>query len=116
MPIALAYQAAHCFTYLLTEGQLSFALAFDPFGWGWDLFGTAGNEVNVNVVGAAFVWYSQVALIVAGPVVAVSLAHAVALREAPTPKLALRAQLPLVALMVLYTATSLWILSQPVVE
>jgi hypothetical protein len=53
---------------------------------------------------------------VAGHVVAVYLAHAVALREAPDPKLALRGQLPMVALMVLYTVTSLWILSQPVVE
>ena len=116
VPIALAYQAAHYYTLLITEGQNLFALASDPFGWGWDLFGTAGYEVDVNVVGAASVWYSQVALIVAGHVVAVYLAHAVALREAPSPKLALRGQLPMVALMVLYTVTSLWILSQPVVE
>ena len=116
VPIALAYQAAHYYTLLITEGQNLFALASDPFGWGWDLFGTAGHEVDVNVVGAAFVWYSQVALIVAGHVVAVYLAHAVALREAPSPKLALRGQIPMVALMVLYTVTSLWVLSQPVVE
>lgn len=116
VPIALAYQAAHYYTLLITEGQNLFALASDPFGWGWDLLGTAGYEVDVNVVGAASVWYSQVALIVAGHVVAVYLAHAVALREAPSPKLALRGQLPMVALMVLYTVTSLWVLSQPVVE
>ncbi len=72
--------------------------------------------MNVNVVGTAFVWYSQVALIVGGHVLAVYLAHAVALRMAPDPKLALRGQLPMVALMVLYTVASLWILSQPVVE
>jgi hypothetical protein len=116
VPIALVYQAAHYYTLLITEGQNLFALASDPFGWGWDLFGTGGYEVDVNVVGAAFVWYSQVALVVAGHVVAVYLAHAVALREASSPKLALRSQLPMVALMVLYTITSLWILSQPVVE
>lgn len=116
VPIALAYQAAHYYTLLITEGQNLFTLASDPFGWGWDLFGTGGYEVNVNVVGAAFVWYSQVGLIVAGHVVAVYLAHAVALREAPGPRLALRGQLPMVALMVLYTVTSLWVLSQPVVE
>ena len=116
VPIALAYQAAHYYTLLITEGQNLFALASDPFGWGWNLFGTGGYEVNVNVVGTAFVWYSQVALIVGGHVLAVYLAHAVALRMAPDPKLALRGQLPMVALMVLYTVASLWILSQPVVE
>ena len=116
VPIALAYQAAHYFTLLITEGQNLVALASDPFGWGWNLFGTAGYPVDASVVGAAVVWYSQVALIVGGHVVAVYLAHAVALREAPTPGLALRGQLPMVALMVLYTVVSLWILSQPVVE
>jgi len=116
VPIALAYQTAHYYTLLLTEGQNIIYLFSDPFGWGWNLFGTGGYEVNVNVVGAAFVWYSQVALIVAGHVVAVYLAHAVALRTARSPKLALRSQIPMVALMILYTVTSLWILSQPVVE
>lgn len=116
VPIALAYQAAHYYTLLLTEGQNLVALVSDPFGWGWDLFGTASYEADASVLGAAFVWYSQVGLIVAGHVVAVYLAHAVALRTAPDPKRALRGQLPMVALMILYTVTSLWILSQPVVE
>ena len=116
VPIAFAYQAAHYFTLLLTDGQNIFYLASDPFRWGWNLFGTGGYEPNAAIVGAAFVWYSQVALIVAGHVIAVYLAHAVALRSAPNTKLALRSQIPMVALMVLYTVTSLWILSQPVVE
>lgn len=116
VPIALAYQAAHYFTLLLTEGQNVFALVSDPFGWGWDLFGTAGYEPDFGVVGAASVWYTQVALIVAGHVVAVYLAHAVALHSAKSQRIALRSQVPMVALMVLYTVSSLWILSQPVVE
>ena len=37
VPIALVYQVAHYFTYLIAQGQLIFALVFDPFGWGWDL-------------------------------------------------------------------------------
>jgi hypothetical protein len=67
------------------------------------------------VVGAAFVWYSQVALIVAGHVVAVYLAHLVALRLFGDPGRALRSQLPMLALMILYTIFSLWIISQPIV-
>ena len=116
VPIALAYQAAHYFTLLLTQGQNLFALVSDPFGWGWNLFGTGGYAVDVSVVGAASVWYAQVGLIVSGHVVAVYLAHAVALRASGPKKLALRGQLPMVALMVLYTVASLWILSQPVTE
>jgi hypothetical protein len=114
VPIALVYQAAHYFTYLLTQGQLIFALVSDPFGWGWDLFGTAGYEPNISVVDAASVWYSQVALIVGGHVFAVYLAHAAALRHMPDAERTLRSQFPMVALMILYTVLGLWILSQPV--
>ncbi len=116
MSIAFVYQAAYYFTYLLTEGQLTFALVSDPFGWGWDLFGTAGYEPNISVVDAAFVWYSQVALIVAGHVVAVYLAHLISLRFFGSVGEALRSQFPMLALMILYTVSSLWILSQPIVE
>jgi hypothetical protein len=78
------------------------------------LLGTAGYEPNTSVVDAAFVWYSQVALIVGGYVVAVYLAHAAALRQMPDAERALRIQFPMVALMILYTVLGLWILSQPV--
>jgi hypothetical protein len=116
VPIALAYQAAHYYTYLLIQGQAAVALISDPFGWGWDLFGTADYEVNVGVLSADFVWYSQVALIVVGHVIAVYLAHGIALRLLWDKQRVVRSQYPLVALMVLYTVFSLWILNQPIVE
>ena len=49
------------------------SLVSDPLGWGWNLFGTADLEPRYGIVGAGFVWYSQVALIVAGHVIAVYL-------------------------------------------
>ena len=114
VPIAIAYQVAHYYTYVLIQGQAIIALLSDPFGWGWDLFGTANYKINAGLVGAGFIWYSQVALIVAGHVIAVYLAHIVALRLLQDPKLAMRSQYPMVALMILYTVFSLWILSQPI--
>jgi hypothetical protein len=114
VPIAIAYQAAHYYTYLLIQGQAIIALVSDPFGWVWDLFGTADYKINAGLFGAVFVWYSQVALIVAGHVVAVYLAHIVALRLLGDPRLAMRSQYPILALMILYTVFSLWILSQPI--
>jgi hypothetical protein len=116
VPIAIAYQVSHYYTYLLIQGQAIIYHLSDPFGWGWDLFGTAGYEIRVGVVSAAFVWYSQVVLIVTGHVLAVYLAHVVSLRYFGSPKLALRSQLPLLVLMILYTIFSLWILSQPIVS
>ncbi len=116
VPIAIAYQVAHYYTYLLIQGQAVIGHLSDPFGWGWNVFGTAGYEIKPGIVDAAFVWYSQVALIVAGHVVAVYLAHLISLRFFGSPGKALRSQFPMLALMILYTISSLWILSQPIVE
>jgi hypothetical protein len=116
VPIAIAYQMAHYYTYLLIQGQMIFSLISDPLGWGWNLFGTAGFDPRYGIVGASFVWYSQVALIVAGHVIAVYLAHSISLRLLRDPGRAFRSQLPMLVLMVLYTIMSLWILAQPIVK
>jgi hypothetical protein len=49
-------------------------------------------------------------------VCAIYLAHITALRLFSDRRAALRSQIPMVALMVIYTMLSLWILSQPIVE
>lgn len=116
VPIALAYHLAHYLTYLLIQGQLLVPLISDPFGFGWDLFGTADYSIDLNVVGARFAWYTAVIAIVAGHMIAVWLAHITALRVFGDPRAALRSQYPMLALMVGYTAISLWILAQPIVE
>jgi len=116
VPIAIAYHLAHYFTYLLIQGQLLIRLASDPLGLGWDLFGTVRYRPDIGIVGARAVWYTAVAAIVAGHVIAVYVAHAVALREYRDRRAALRSQLPMLVLMVGYTVVSLWIIAQPIVE
>lgn len=116
IPIALAYQIAHYLSYFLIIGQLIIPLASDPLGRGWDLFGTADYRVFVGIISARVAWYVQVGMIIIGHVIAVYLAHTLALRDTPERRRALRGQYPLLALMVLYTVSSLWILSQPVVN
>lgn len=116
VPIAIAYHVAHYLSYLLLTGQQIIPLMSDPFGRGWDLFGTASYKIDIAIVGAKFVWYLSVSSIVVGHLVAVYLAHIMALRAFPTARAALYSQLPMMVLMVGYTVISLWILSQPVVE
>ena len=41
LPIALVYNVTHYFTLILTQGVMIVGLLSDPFGWGWNLFGTA---------------------------------------------------------------------------
>jgi hypothetical protein len=116
VPIAIAYHLAHYFTYLLIQGQLMIRLVSDPFGFGWDLFGTARFRPDIGIVGARAVWYTAVVAIVVGHVLAVYVAHAVALREYRDRRAALKSQLPMLVLMVGYTVVSLWIIAQPIVE
>jgi hypothetical protein len=116
IPIALAYHLAHFLSFLLIQGQLLIPLSSDPFGFGWDLFGTADYEVNIAIVNARFAWFTAVLAIVLGHIIAVYLAHAIAIRTLGERRPALRSQYPMLALMVGYTMVSLWILAQPIVE
>ena len=63
-----------------------------------------------------FVWITSVVAIVAGHIVAVYLAHAMALRSFHDNRATLLSQIPMLILMVGYTMISLWILAQPIVE
>jgi hypothetical protein len=116
VPIAIGYHLAHYLSYLLIAGQLAIPLASDPFGLGWDLFGSGGYSIDIAIVDARFVWFTAVLTVVAGHVIAVWLAHAGALALYRQRRRAIRSQVPMLALMVSYTMTSLWILSQPIVE
>lgn len=116
IPIALAYHLAHFFSFLIIQGQLIIPLASDPFGFGWDLFGSADYQVNIAAVNARAIWFVSIVTIVVGHVVAVYIAHVAALRLFRNHQLALRSQYPMLALMVSYTMLSLWILAQPIVE
>lgn len=116
VPIAIGYHLAHYFTYFLIQGQLVIRLASDPFGLGWNLFGTGRYRPDIGIVGARFAWYTAVIAIVAGHIAAVCVAHWIALREYPSRREALWSQLPMLGLMVGYTVLSLWIIAQPIVE
>jgi hypothetical protein len=115
VPIAIAYHLAHYLSLLVFEGQNMIALISDPFGFGWNLLGTADYRVDLTVMSAAFTWYFSVAAIVLGHIAAVYVAHAEAMRIFPDRRWAFLSQIPMLVLMVGYTMVSLWIIAQPIV-
>lgn len=115
IPIAIAYHLAHYLSFLAAVLQYMIPLASDPLGRGWDLFGGATHFVRPGIVDAKTVWYVAVPAIVIAHVLAICLAHLLALREFPGRRAALRSQYPMVALMIAYTMSSLWIIAQPIV-
>jgi hypothetical protein len=116
LPIAIAYHLSHYISYLLLAGQFVIPMSSDPFGFGWNLFGTAGYVMNLGIVGARAVWYLAVAALVTGHIISVVLAHSIAMRLFATARAASISQIPFLVLMVAFTACSLWILAQPVVN
>jgi hypothetical protein len=112
IPIALAYVVAHYATLLIISGQLAIPLASDPFGYGWDLFGTLDYQINVQPLTADEVWYLQTGALIVGHVLGLTLAHDKALAVFGTTRVALRTQYPLLGLMILYTVGGLWLLSR----
>ena len=109
VPIALAYAVAHYFTLVIFEWQQLFAAISDPFGLGWDLFGTADRRVNFFIVSSQPIWYFQVASIVVGHVLGVTLAHDRALADFGRD--AVRSQYAMLVLMVGLTTLGLTILA-----
>jgi hypothetical protein len=112
VPIAMVYVAAHYLTFFLFEGQATFYLASDPFGQGWDIFGTADRAIDYTYLSQNAAWYLQVAVVVIGHVAALILAHDRALALYRDPKLAVRSQYWMLAVMVGFTSLALWLLAQ----
>ena len=111
VPIALVYAVAHYFTLLVIQGQYALNFASDPFGYGWDLFGTVDFSPNIAPFSPNTVWYVQVGSLVGGHVAGLTVAHDRAVTILGERD-ALRSQYAMLALMVVYTVCGLWLLSR----
>src|SRR5215208_6788211 len=113
IPIALAYLVAHYFSAFLYQEQAQFTyILSDPLGHGSDLFGTAGGGIDYGIVSSNTVWYVQVAALVTGHVIALTLAHDRALAVYDNVRDASRSQYFMLAVMVGFTCFGLFLLSQ----
>jgi hypothetical protein len=115
VPIALVYNAAHNYSYVVVQSQGLIPLLNDPLAKGWHLLpALAGYKPSFALAQASTVWFAQIVLIVVGHVIAVYLSHLKAGEKFRTTQRALLSQYPMLVLMVMYTMTSLWILAQPI--
>ncbi|MFQ5429524.1 MAG: YHS domain-containing protein [Phycisphaerae bacterium] len=112
LPIALFYHIAHNLEHLLMEGPKVLALASDPFGWNWNLFGTAHWTVP-PMISLDKLWLVQVFLVLVGHVYSLWVAQKTSLRLFGSSRAALRSQLPMLLGMIGFSVFSLWLLKQP---
>ena len=115
IPIALAYLFAHNLTQIEAVGPLIItARNAAPSQLGGLI------QDQIRGISTALVWWPQAGAIVIGHIIAVVMAHTrlnqASEREAPEVRhrVALNADLGWLTAMLIYTATSLWILYQPI--
>ena len=114
VPISIAYHVAHYLYWFYTQIQFVVPAASDPFAFGWDLFGGRDFVPDRAAIPLKVIWHTAIIAIVVGHVIAVYVAHRVALNVFGTRRAALLSQIPMLLLMVGYTMTSLWMLAQPI--
>jgi hypothetical protein len=112
LPIALFYHLAHNAEHFLIEGPKILALASDPFGWGWNLFGTA-DWIVPPLITLGGLWGIQVAFVIIGHVYGLWISSRITERLIPDRKAAFISQVPMLVAMVLFSFFSLWLLYQP---
>ncbi len=113
IPIALAYLVAHYFSLFVFQEQAQFTyLLSDPLGTATtDLFGTASGGIDFTLISATAIWYVQVAALVTGHVLGLTLAHDRALVYWRDYREAARSQYWMLAVMVAFTCFGLYLLS-----
>lgn len=97
LPLGLAAWASFSLSFVLINFSYAWQVLSDPFGWGWNLFGTANWQWTPYLAG----WqaYLQIPILLVGLVGAI----AVALRTTREQRVAPRAALPIIAFCVMFT-------------
>lgn len=117
LPISIGYHFAHYLTVFLVNGQYAVLSFADPFAAGWQLAGAGHRHVTVSFLAdfeaVAIIWKLQAAGVVAGHVLAVLLAHMIAVERLGGTQAAVLSQIPLAVLMIGYTLFGLWLLAAP---
>ncbi|MBB97042.1 MAG: hypothetical protein CML68_20895 [Rhodobacteraceae bacterium] len=117
LPIALGYHIGHYLTAALVEAQYALAALTDPLARGWDLLGLGTFYVTTgffNEQGSVrVIFLAQAGAVVLGHILAILLAHALAVRAFGTSRRAALSQAPIALFMIAYTLFGLWLLASP---
>jgi ferredoxin len=116
VPIGLLMHLAHNVKHLFGESYVAVPVLSDPFGWGWDLFGTAGLELS-SPFSIDLLTKAQYGLILVGQGFAVyvgyRIAHRVFGEKANRFMLGLA---PMLILTVAWSVFNLWVLNMPLMD
>jgi polyferredoxin len=92
VPMGLIGWIAFSLGFVFVNGSYAISVLSDPFGWGWDLFGT--GSVTWTPILPGLVAILQLGLLLAGLVFSVSIAYRIGRQHAQTDAQAWRSTLP----------------------
>ena len=95
VPMGLIGWIAFSFSFVFVNGSYAVSVLSDPFGWGWDLFGTRSLPWTPILPGLVMV--VQVGLLLAGLVFSIVIAYRIGRQHAGSEAQAWRAALPVSA-------------------
>lgn len=103
LPLGLAAWASFSLSFVLVNISYAWQVISDPFGWGWNLFGTADWKWTPYLAG----WqgYLQMPILLVGLVGAIAVTFRMAREQRVSP----RAALPIVAFCVAFTLALMWL-------
>jgi hypothetical protein len=107
VPMGLLAWIAFSLAFVFANGSYVIAVASDPFGWGWNLFGT--RDIPWRPVLSPVVPLLQVALLSAGLVAAIALAYRIGRQQGADHQRALRAAMPISGFLTAVTLVFLWL-------
>jgi hypothetical protein len=107
IPLGLAAWISFSFGFVLVNGSYALAVISDPFGWGWNLFGTA--NIPWTPILPTLVNFLQIGALTVGLLFAVNVAHRIARQHVADTRRAFRAMLPVTGFMVGLTLIFVWL-------
>jgi ferredoxin len=105
VPLSLMAWIAFAIYILLVNGSYLVSVISDPFGWGWNLFGTKGYPWTP--IGTAYLPYIQATILIFGLAWTVNTIKNISRRIFEDRGVALRASIPYTILAILYTYLAL---------
>ncbi|MGC5327499.1 4Fe-4S binding protein [Brevibacillus sp. SYSU BS000544] len=111
LPIALFYHLAHNLMHFSMEGGKVFSVISDPFGFGWNLFGTRDLGIG-PLLSMEAIWLWQVVFVLVGHVWSLIISHKVAAVTYGENR-SFKDELPMVIAMIVYSVISLYLIAQP---
>lgn len=107
VPMGLAAWIAFSLGFVLVNGSYALGVLSDPFGWGWNLFGTA--DVPWSPAAPQIIGFLQTGVLIAGLLFSIQTAYRIARQHIHARRAAFVAMLPISSFLALITLTFLWL-------